>query len=151
MEMSNAMQHVLVYGIVLLAVVGSVLMYVRRRRSGGGGCGCGSDGCSHGSRRPRADVKSQVKVFHVSGMRCATCEESIRCSLLELDDVVEVRASCQQKAVTVRFYSGDRCAETISARLNEMGYPVLTPPDGGVLQGGKNDGNRYGKGGHSAA
>ncbi|PIE83923.1 MAG: hypothetical protein CSA07_04480 [Bacteroidia bacterium] len=125
---TNGIQHVLVYAIVLACMVIAVVMYRRSRKAGSSGCGCGSGGCSHGSQRAAAtqpsQSNSQVKVFRVDNMRGAESEEAIRRRLLSLDDVADVRASTQQKTVTVRCYGGEQCVEAIGAALEQLGYPV---------------------------
>ena len=68
-------------------------------------------------------------VVQVSGMSCRGCESRIGNALARVDGVRRSRADHQTGQVRVAFDPATVSAETVRARIEALGYPVLASGD----------------------
>lgn len=67
---------------------------------------------------------SETVSIAVSGMKCGGCENTIKTKLAELDGVLSVNASHQEKRVDVTF-DGDKVdVEDIEDAITDAGFSV---------------------------
>lgn len=60
----------------------------------------------------------------VNGMTCAGCENTIKNGLKQMEGVVEVEASYQNKKVTVKVEKDKVSREEIAQKIESVGYTV---------------------------
>jgi len=68
-------------------------------------------------------------VLQVSGMSCSGCESRIGHALARVDGVRRSHAEHQTGQVRVAFDPATVSAQTLRARIEALGYPVLTSGD----------------------
>lgn len=62
--------------------------------------------------------------FSVNGMTCTGCENTIKNGLKQMEGVVEVEASHQNKKVTVKVEKDKVSREEIAQKIESVGYSV---------------------------
>lgn len=75
-------------------------------------CGCSSTGTNAG------------QVFHVPGMMCENCENTVKTAALALPGVMSVDVDLKTKNVTVRFDGTKSTAEEIKEAIEDTGFDV---------------------------
>jgi copper chaperone CopZ len=83
----------------------------------------------------------EIAIIDITGMHCESCEKSITDLLLEIDGVVDAKASLEHEQAKAKFEPAKVSADELKAAIIEKGYGVdnveiieMEPQDGGTTE-----------------
>jgi mercuric ion transport protein len=68
----------------------------------------------------------KIITYHVSGMTCTGCENTIKKQITKMEGVIEVKASFTDSLTIVRFDTTLVSSVAISDEINKLGYTVIS-------------------------
>jgi len=71
-----------------------------------------------------SETKTDLAMFSIENMTCATCPISVRKAMQRVDGVISVEVDFESKSATVVFDPGQTTPEEIAAASSNVGYPA---------------------------
>lgn len=113
------MEDYIIIGVLIVAIVVSVIFTVKHFKGEGGCCGGGS---FKPKRKKLSKVKYQ-KTFKVDGMHCEHCRDRVEEVVNDIKGVAG-RVDLKKSELTV-LYAEDVDDELIISRIEKVGYKVV--------------------------